>query len=98
MVPRSPSGAAPAPVSEGHRRHDGRGLCSSCYAAARQSGELIEHERVTRPRDEVLEDWAILRAQGHTLTQAAPRIGIPYGSLRDAVRRARLAGDPRALA
>jgi hypothetical protein len=69
-----------------------------CYTLARQSGELLEHERVTRSRAEVLEDWAILRAQGHTLAQAAPRIGMPYGSLRDAVRRARLAGDPRALA
>jgi hypothetical protein len=67
-----------------------------CYAAlARQSGELIEHERVTRSRAEVLEDWAILRAQGHTLAQSAARLDMPYGSLRDAVRRARLAGDPR---
>jgi hypothetical protein len=81
----------------GWRRHAGRGLCDTCRSQARTTGELIDFERFTRSRDELLDDWAVLRAEGYTLRQAAERLGMTQAAFERAYHRARRDGDPRAL-
>ena len=78
--------------------HRARGLCSRCHSAFQYTGELIAFERLTRTRDELLEDWELLRAQGLTRRQAAERMRMPYLSFNRALQRARAGGDPRAVA
>lgn len=80
------------------RRHRARGLCERCYEHFEDTGELIAFERLTRSRDEVMSDWAILRSRGCTKRQAAERLGIPFPTFTRAYERARAAGDPRAVA
>jgi hypothetical protein len=81
----------------GWRRHAGRGLCDSCRSRARANGELIDFERFTRSRDELLDEWVLLRAEGYTMRQAAERLGMAYTAFERAYYRARRDGDPRAL-
>lgn len=84
---------------EGRRNlHRARGLCHRCYQALFESGELIAFERITRTRDEVMEDWEILRSHGCTKRQAAERIGMSFAAFSRAYDRARAAGDNRAVA
>lgn len=80
------------------RHHVGRGLCQKCYEVFKYSGELIAFETLTRTRDELMEDWQILRSRGCTKRQAAQRIGMSFDSFNRAYSRARAAGDPRAVA
>lgn len=79
------------------RYHQGRGLCNFCYVAAARRGTLIDHERRTRTRDEVMAEWESLRAEGYSKAQAATRIGMTYDAFDTAFTRARRAGDARAL-
>lgn len=89
---------AAAEVPRGWRRHRGRGLCWPCYDRARKTGDLIDHGRVSRTRDEVLDDVALLREQGITRhVDVAARIGISVGALEKHLMRGRRAGDPRAF-
>lgn len=76
--------------------HGGRGLCNSCHARERYHGRLADHPRSTRSRDELLEEWELLRGQGHTRVQAAERLGMSPSAFERALQRARAAGDPRA--
>lgn len=77
--------------------HDGRGLCSSCYKRADYHGQLIDHPRRTRTRDEVLEEWDWLRRAGVPWQHAHERLGMTAGAFQRAYYRARAAGDPRAV-
>jgi hypothetical protein len=74
----------------------GRGLCDPCYHRAQYHGTLIDFERRTVARDELLDDWALLRSEGYTAVQAAPRLGMTPAALLKALDRARRDGDPRA--
>lgn len=72
-----------------------RGLCRTCYNRAHDSGEL-EIERFQLSRDIVLDDWAMMRDDGHTdLGMAARRIGMTKRALELALQRARARGDER---
>lgn len=79
----------------GWRRHVARGLCSRCWSAARTAGDLVDFERNTRTRDEVLDEWVLLRGEGYTRAQAAERIGMTFAAFDRAYWRAVAAGDPR---
>lgn len=48
-------------------------------------------------RDEVLDDWDLLRSDGVTRRQAAPRIGISLDCLEKHIYRGARAGDSRAV-
>jgi len=74
-----------------------RGLCPTCYGRRRASGALAYYERVTRPADELLDEWQRLRAEGYTAVNAARRIGVTPAALLKALERARRRGDPRAV-
>lgn len=93
------------PVRRGHSRKDevpgtlrmiGRGLCCACYRRAQREGTLDDYERTFRPREEMLEDWELLRSDGYTVANAAPRMGMTCAALEKALRRAERDGDPRA--
>lgn len=77
-----------AGIPAGHRRHDGRELCSACYAVARRAQALIDFERLTRPYAETLEEWSLLSEQGYTLAQAEERLGMSPRTLDRVIRRA----------
>lgn len=74
----------------------GRGLCKPCYDHARNTGDLIDYETRNRSRDDLLDDWVVLRVDGYTWRQAAERLGMTYASFERAMNRARIDGDPRA--
>lgn len=84
-------------VPKGYAEHRGRNMCGPDYDAARRDGVLDDYERIARTRDEVLDDWVVLRKRGLSLTEAAARMGMTYDGLEQALRRARLDNDPRAL-
>lgn len=70
------------------RRHKGRGLCGACWYRHWKDGTLADFERATRPRDELLDEWARLQREGYTRRQAAERIGITKKRLEKAIERA----------
>lgn len=75
-------------------RKGGHGLCNRCYRRARTAGTV---EPTVRRRDEVLDEWAMLRDTGTTdLREAAERMGMTWTALDMALYRARKDGDPRA--
>ncbi|MGH3598920.1 MAG: hypothetical protein ACRDQH_01365 [Pseudonocardiaceae bacterium] len=55
-----------------------------------------DYERRTRSRDDLLDDYVLLREQGCSWPQCAERLGMSYPSFARALLRARAAGDPRA--
>lgn len=69
-----------------------RAYCVTHYRRRVKDGEI---ERVTRSREEVLEDWAFLRDDGVSLTEAAQRMGMKRKTLEQALYRARKRGDLR---
>lgn len=77
-------------------RPEGRGLCRPCWLLLGKTGELADYERPTRSRDDLLDDYVVLRGQGHDWRQCAERLGMTYPSFERAMLRARKAGDPRA--
>lgn len=77
--------------------HGGRGLCNACHRRERYNGRLADHPRSTWSRDDVLNEWEVLRAEGHTRVQAAERLGMKPAAFERALQRARADGDPRAL-
>lgn len=77
-------------------RMRGRGMCTNCYANEEYHGRLTDWPRVTRSRDELLDDYVILRRQGYDGKQCADRLGMKYPTFERAILRARAAGDPRA--
>lgn len=94
-------------VPEGHRRHNGNGLCNTHDYRARRYGDAdADLSRTPRPRargsewrtaDEVLEDYDMIRDQVASVAQAAERMGMTASALDRALYRAREAGDRRGL-
>jgi hypothetical protein len=80
-----------------HKRSRGRSLCSLCYTWARYHGKLVDYPRSTRSRDELLDDYVILRSQGYNWSQCATKLGMSYSAFERAIYRARRARDERAL-
>jgi hypothetical protein len=76
--------------------YTGRGLCGPCYQRAWHAGRLTDYPRANWTRDELLDEWELLRACGVGVTEAAPRLGMTVGALARALERARKDGDPRA--
>lgn len=73
-----------------------RGLCTLCYSNVKYHGQLLEYPRGTRSRDELLEDYEVLRGQGYNWRECAHILKMKYASFERALCRARAAGDPRA--
>lgn len=78
----------PLDQRRGRPVHDGRGLCGTCRGRHRVRGSLIDFERPSRSIEEVVEEWTMLRDQGHNRRQAAPRMGMTHHALEQALRRA----------
>lgn len=74
------------------RRHEGRGLCTECYMRAHHRGAIADYERTSRSREDFLEDYRLLRAQGYSRAQIAERLGVTRDAVDKAVSRARRAG------
>lgn len=91
-----PHGATADALPRGYRFHDARTLCTRCAPACRRDGTLLDYPRRTRSRDDLLDDWAILREQGITYSQFAERVDMSTSALQRALTRARADGDPRA--
>lgn len=70
-----------------HRPLYARGLCGRCYKRCQTDGTLTDHERRTRPYTEVVAEWELLRAAGHTTAQAAQRLGMKTDTFTAALRR-----------
>lgn len=77
----------------------GRELSDLCFACAaritkgiRRTGEIRE----LRSREEVIEDYAMIRDEVPTVRAAAERMGMTYKALDKALYRARRRGDERA--
>lgn len=73
-----------------------RGLCTTCYSNEEYHGRLQNWERTTRSRDELLDDYVILRQQGYTWRNCARKLDMEYPAFERAMLRARAAGDDRA--
>ena len=71
--------------------HAGRGLCGSCYHRLTPD-ERLDYPRTQMSRDELLEEWELLRSEGCTQRQAAERLGMAYATFDRALLRARAAG------
>jgi hypothetical protein len=91
------------PVPAGFAVHAGRGLCKACYGRARRTPggldayppmSLSAHEMLERAH-EVLEQWTVLRAGGHTLRSAAAKMGMSTWGLRTTLARAGAGPIPR---
>ena len=80
----------------GQREHRGRGLCVNCYQYARHHGELVDYSPQLRSRDDLLDDYVLLRSEGLNWRQCAERLGMSYPTFERAMFRARADGDPRA--
>lgn len=81
----------------GGRFLEARGVCNFCYQGARKRGLLIDLERHSRARDEVMAEWELLRSEGYSKRQAAERLGMKFKTFAKAYERARRDGDPRAV-
>lgn len=73
-------------------RHEARGLCASCYRRKAHDGNLIDHERLSFTRDEVMEEWERNYDPARTVREQAvvlaPRLGMSVKALEGALRRA----------
>jgi hypothetical protein len=69
-----------------------RRLCGPCYGRCERAGTLANYPCPTRWSDEVLDDYKVLRLRGCTQDEIALRLGMKVTSLRQALRRARIAG------
>lgn len=79
-----------------HAQADARGLCVTCLRRAQKAGTIIDFERVTMPRETVLEEWARLAdrrvSKAENVRRLAPRLGMTPAALDRAVNRATKAG------
>ena len=71
-----------------------RGLCNKCYKRAYRAGTL-DDVATRRPLAEVLDEWVLLRDDGISVRDAAPRLGMTFPALDQHLVRARRRGDPR---
>lgn len=83
------------PVPAGLVRHVGRGLCQNCYAWARFHGVLVDYERLTLTREEVLEEYQWVRQVERTKSQCATRLGMTRTALDQVLVRTRRAERQR---
>lgn len=65
-----------------------RQLCTRCYDTHYYRGLHLDFERTTRSRDEVMAEWAVLRAEGYGKRQAAERLGMTFAAFDRALQRA----------
>ena len=96
MRPR-PNGATRAQRPSGIRFHGCRGLCQACAGRAHRAGTLPDHPRTTRSRDDVLDDWAVLRTRRCGRRRAAAHLQMTLAAFERHLYRARADGDPRAV-
>lgn len=86
---------------EGHLPNAGRDMCRRHYHRFTKFGSpdvvLPERNVAGRPRDEVLEDYLMIRDDVASIRQAADRMGMTFHALDRALYRARLDGDDRAM-
>jgi len=82
-------------IQRKYSRHYSRGLCRTCYSNEKYHGRLNDWPLLTRKRDELLEEWVLLRSAGVPIAQAAERMGISVIALDRALHRATKAGDQR---
>lgn len=75
--------------------HECRGLCGRCRKRRLQDGTLGEAERRTYSADELLDEWVLLRDDGHRWRDAAARLGVTEAALHKALHVACRRGDPR---
>lgn len=85
-----------AELPPGVHQHSARGLCARCHWRAEHRGTLSAWPAHLRSRDDVLDDWVILRRRGMNKTQAAAHLGMSFAAFEKAYFRARATGDPRA--
>lgn len=83
--------------ASGASKHRGRGLCSLCQDRARRAGTLIDHERSLGDRDIVLDEAVAQMEAGLRYANIPARLGISHCALTVMVKRARDAGDERAI-
>jgi hypothetical protein len=81
---------------DGHRRHEGRGLCTSCHAVLLRRGLLDDHPRAALTRDELLDEWRVLARSGTSFRDFPHKVGMTYAAWERAFQRARNAGHPLA--
>ncbi|HEY9354652.1 MAG TPA: hypothetical protein VIP28_15425 [Nocardioides sp.] len=82
--------------SEGHFGVRGRSACPTCYERARADGTLIDLPRRYLSRDELLDEWELLRGQV-SFRAFHERVGVSHRTWERAYYRARADGDPRAI-
>lgn len=75
------------------RKHCSRGLCDTCYRRAWKDGTLIDYERKSWAREELLQEWSLLRSEGFSKRLAAARLGMNYKTFEKALERASKAGE-----
>ena len=69
-------------------RHMGRSLCGTCRARHVRDGTLVDVPRITRTRDDMLDDWRLIGGPPLSHSEAARRLGVPTGTLTKALTRA----------
>jgi hypothetical protein len=96
------------PKTPGTAAAGGHGLCQKHHHRMVRNG-TTDRQRPHRPgprltsvrehrsREEVLEDYALIRDDVNSIAQAAERMGMTFSALDMALYRARKLGDPRAL-
>lgn len=74
----------------------GRNLCSPCYTYCRWRGTHYDWPSNIRLRDDLLDDYVVLRRQGYNWKECAEQLGMSYKCFERAMNRARKDNDPRA--
>jgi hypothetical protein len=78
-------------LPQGWAHHRGRGLCNGCHAHVARHGQLDDYERVTRSREDLLEDFRLLCGRGLSVVDAAHQMGITTDAIYAARVRERAA-------
>lgn len=89
----------------GHASHGGKGMCRKHYARWTRHGSTERqvavggpgNQAAKRSREEVLEDYAMIKDDCTSVRHAAERMGMTFSALDKALYRARLDGDVRAM-
>lgn len=74
-----------------------RRLCQTCHNYCGRHDLLADYPTVLRCRDDILDEWIVLRARELTWAEAAVEMGMKPASFDRAMWRAIKDGDPRAL-
>lgn len=77
------------------RKTAGRGLCHTCWCAAKVNGTLDQFPRLTRSRDELLSEWEFMRGMV-SFDDFSKVMGVTLAAWKCAYSRGEKAGDPRA--